>query len=685
MAKKKRGRITVLEAVDNLSHLADLDTEKKEVTEWTDPAKVEENQDAIRETFRTLTAYLQHLYQKERDELGNPQTQKGLQAMMQLAGEAVEKVDKYTKLFKGARVQEEAIPEFKQLQQFYLSRVFSRVKKKKPQEHWETEGGEKEMEEERKALKDLESVQQDHEYELFYISQEDGTPFFTPTLLRHIRMVGNFDESLISKDHEDILRRMEVILDRDLHVSAQEILQEASDLIERFFKEAFQHKDQEGPASLIKAAMSLMLAANPKNLMHNTHGKSSIDYFVDFEVYLRQALDSEDYDKWRVHSEELTPFRTICLKLAHYLCNALFLRSGARHEIMTFVKDIVENKAAELPTIWGTLSSIENALRNELRKYPSGPLMKILKVFRSDDEKKGFDPLQQSNPPGQIFNISSETTHTSIVHLPCPVHQDFIDKVFIAPEFKGYLRSLAGRKHLYINLQDRTSWKEHARSTAMEELSKKGEFTDVFKVITLPKNTDFYHQINDYAEPNDAKEFCAQCATQVLSGIDCGFYFPEGMISQKEVEALVGFVHQQFFNSPKSYSRKERLDFIEIFYFFLVLKLLDAEKPDVVSFSCKDGVDTGAAMGALFYGCARMLSSSKPWTEEDKNFFLFALFGPALLVRHRSISPQSFQRTISALDHFETALKDHRDQVLKSCAQLFPELELTHIKVTEVA
>jgi hypothetical protein len=179
MAKKKRGRITVLEAVDNLSHLADLDVEKKEETEWTDPAKLQENQDAIRETFRTLTAYLQHLYQKERDELGYPQMQKGIQAMMQLAGEAVEKVGKYTKLFKGTHAQEGAIPEFKQLQQFYLSKVFSKVKQEKGKESWEEEGTEN-LEEERKALKDLEAVQQDDEYELFFIAQEDGTPFFHP-------------------------------------------------------------------------------------------------------------------------------------------------------------------------------------------------------------------------------------------------------------------------------------------------------------------------------------------------------------------------------------------------------------------------------------------------------------------------------------------------------------------------
>ncbi len=682
MAKKKRGRITVLEAVDNLSHLADLDVEKKEETEWTDPAKVQENQDAIRETFKALTSYLQHLYQKERTELGNPQTQRAVQAMMQLAGEAVAKVGKYTKLFKGAHA--EVIPEFQQLQQFYLSKVFSSVKHQKPTESWELEGEEGELEDERQALKDLEAVQQDDEYELFYISKEDGRPFFTPQLLRHIRMVGNFDESLMSKDSEDVLRRMEVILDRDLHVSAQEILQEATDLITRFYKEALNHREQEGPASLCSAVMALMLAANPKNLKHNSYGKASVDYFIDFEKYLRNTMETPEYNQWRT-SAELTPFKTICLKLTHYLCNALFLRSGARHEIISFIRDVVENTAPELPTLWGTLSSIETALRSELRKYPNGPLMKILKIFRFGEEKKGFDPLIQHNPPSHIFNLSSETTHTSIVHLPCPIHQEMIDRVSITPEFKGYLRSLFNRKHLYINLQDRTSWKEHARSSIMEELSKQGEFTEIFHVVTLAKYTDFYHQINDYAEVLKAKDFCDLCIKQITGGTDCGFFYPEKLITPKIVEELVNFVYTQFFHQKPGLSRKERLDFIEILYFFLVLRILDSQNPDVMSFSDKDGVDAGAAMAAAFYGFSRMISTTKPWTEEDKSFFLFAFFGPALLIRHRSIAPLELQRMLSALDHFDVVMQQKRDSVLKACAALFPELPLTQIKVSEVA
>ncbi len=670
MEKKKRGRVNILEAVDNLSHLADLDVEKKE-TPWMDPAKMEENQEVIRETFRTLTAYLHHVYQKERTELKNPQTQKGLKAMMQLAGEAVEKVDKYTRLFKGTQFKGEPIPEYRQLQQFYLSKVFSKVKQIAADEPWEYEGFETGLEEERRALKDLEAVQQDHEYELFYISQEDGSTFFTPNLLRHIRMLGNFDESLSSPDREDVLKRMDVILDRDFHVSAQEILQEARDLLYPFLKEAFHHKHQEAPGAILKCCMALFLAANPKNLLHNTKGKSSADYFTDFEFYLRKAIDSDDYAQWRVQ-EKQPPFKTLCVKLIHFLSQALILRSGARHEIITFVKELIRNRFSEHENIWATLTSMEHALQHELKKYPNGPLLKILKIFRLEEEKKGFDPLVQQNPPSSIFNLASETTHATIVHLPCPTHQDFIDRATIVPEFKAYLRSLGDRKHLLVNLQDKNSWREKGRSSALENLTKEGEFAKSFQLLNLTKDSHFYHQTDEFADirgPDFLKQFVKELP-EILPAI---------------IEDLVEFVHEQFFQTRKELPRKDRLDFIEIFYFFLTLRTLDVEKADIVSFTCKDAVDTGAAMAGSFYGFARMLSTNQPWTEEDRNLFLFAFFGPALLIRHRSIDSSRFNRSISALDHFESILIENRDKLLSACAQLFPEIPLKNIKISEVS
>lgn len=686
MAKKKRKGISVLEAVDNLSNLAELDVEKKKETPWLDPKMTADNQEKIKETFQILNDYLQHLYHKQRSQLNDPNTQRGIQAMMQLADEAVDKVGKYTDIFKGAVSKEKPIPEFEQLQQFYLSKIVTKMKKEKKEEGWEKEADKLEEEAaldvERQALKDLESVRSDYEYELFYINKEDGMPFFNPNLLRHIRMVGNFDESLAPEQTENPLERMEVVLDRDFHSSAKEILKDAGPQLEEFYKEALKYKEMEAIASLNKAVMALMLAANPRNLVHNTAGKRASEYFVDFQRYLREALKTEEYRRFLTTPQEsLEPFFRSFLKIAHLLCGLLFLRVGAHGDILSFIHKLCEGKEKIMPSFWETLNGIDHAIRSDLKRVPNGPLLKILEAFREEREKEGFDPIMQNNPPSQLFAISSENMHMTFLHLPCPVHQEFIDKAEIVDEFKGFLRYMGGKKHLLVNLQDKTSWKEHNRSLRIEELPKAAEFGANLIVMTLSKNTDFYHQSQDYAALDDAKQFCKQLEEQVLSGEQCGFYIP----MELKIAPIISFIYEQCFEEKSKLSRKERLDFIEIFYFFLILRILDKEQPDSVSFTCKDAVDTGAAQSAAFYGFARMLSNDAPWSEEDKNFFLFSLYAPALLVRHRPIDSQRFLRTISALSHFEAALKLKRDKILKACANLFPDFPVQKLKVSEAA
>ncbi len=47
------------------------------------------------------------------------------------------------------------------------------------------------------------------------------------------------------------------------------------------------------------------------------------------------------------------------------------------------------------------------------------------------------------------------------------------------------------KKHLMVNLNDRTSWHEYVRSAGLENLQKNAEFSQQFFVLTLPKDTDF--------------------------------------------------------------------------------------------------------------------------------------------------------------------------------------------------
>jgi hypothetical protein len=669
MAKKNKKAPSILEAIDHLSHLAELDLKAEK-----EPG--EEQQRKIQATFETLNTYLRHLYQKERAQLAQPKTQRAIRAMMQLADEAVDKVKKYTQVFNAS------IPEYDALHQFYTSKIGSQLRK----------GTEKKLRSEESSvssaeqpvLKDLESVRHDREYEFFYIHKEDGMPFFNPDLLRHLRLVGQFDESFAHSETDNPLIRMDVVLDRDFHESAKEILKEAEGTLQEFCKEARKHKEMPFVAALNMSMMALMLAANPKNLSHQSSGKKCFHYFSDFHRFLREALKSEEYRKLRgVPAEEIEPYFRALLKTAHALCAFLFFRIGTHPEILQLIHNLTKSAEKGGVSLWKSLLEHDAALREELSKYPSGPLLKILTSFQEERDQEGFDPLLQHNAPSQLFSIASESLHTSVLHLPCPVHQEFIDKAEIAEEFKGFLRYLGEKRHLLINLQDRTSWKEHQRSVRLEELAKEAEFGRSFRTVTLPKDTAFYHQAEEYAALDDGKEFCAQLQQQVDSGSQCGFFIDADLTG--DIPKIIRFIHEHMFENKAKLSRQERLDFIEIFYFFLVLTILDKEQSDIISFTCKDGIDTGAAASSAFYGFSRMLSSSKPWSTEDKNFFLFSLYAPALLVRHRAIDVQRLHRSLSALEHFETTLQHRREKTLQACAELFPDFPIQKLKVTEAA
>ena len=433
-----------------------------------------------------------------------------------------------------------------------------------------------------------------------------------------------------------------------------------------------------------KAIMALLMAANPKNLMGNTQGKSATDYWEDFILYLRLGLETTNYEKWRdAASKNQPPIHQNCIRLIHRMCHALFLRIRARQEDLSLIHHVM-GKDLE-GAMWASLAEAEEKLVQELHNYPSGPLMKVLQMFREQKDKEGFDPILQDNMPGQIFTLTTEELHTTIIHMPVPVHQMTLDKGEITPEFRSYLHSLGERKHLYVNLQNRLSGKEQFRCKLLEEVAEKGEFSHHFYLLSLSKDSHFYHQIEEYSKLEDAKAFCKLCVEQILGGTEHGFYFPTGKTPKTWLEPLVKFIHTHFFAGLEYLNRKQRLDFIEILYFFIILHYVDHEKPDVLNFSCKDGIDTGAAAAASFYGFTRMLSSSSHWTSHDRDAFLFTLFLPALFIRHRSIETSRFQRTLSALEHFEAILKEHRDEVLKGCAKLLPEIPLKDLKISDVA
>ena len=107
MKKEVQKRITVMEAVDNLSSMVEIDQgispeqlreqalhapegdgEGKKALRWIDPKRGAVSKEEIKETLRALYDYFEELYTQKSEELQDPETQRGVQAIMLLVAEA---------------------------------------------------------------------------------------------------------------------------------------------------------------------------------------------------------------------------------------------------------------------------------------------------------------------------------------------------------------------------------------------------------------------------------------------------------------------------------------------------------------------------------------------------------------------------------------------------------------------
>ena len=109
-------------------------------------------------------------------------------------------------------------------------------------------------------------------------------------------------------------------------------------------------------------------------------------------------------------------------------------------------------------------------------------------------------------------------------------------------------------------------------------------------------------------------------------------------ISRIRRSGVLPAIHDHFFHAKATLTRRNREDFIEIFYQFLILKAIEQFSPDSISFTCKDAIDTGAAQGATFYGFLRLFNEDLS-KKEERDFLLWLLYAPALFIRERAIDP----------------------------------------------
>lgn len=702
--KKEEMTLTLMEAIETLSHIADLEIDQNlgakqpenipltgaplahYAVHWLKDRDATVTMSVIKDTFRVVHKYLQNFYQNEYSERSDAEVLERIKTIMVLVGEAAKNLDRYTALFQKVRISSVTdLKEYRQLQKFYQSHISLQVDRdalgglvlalsqRTPQENkirLVSQG----TQQANHIFIDLDSVKKDTEYELFFLRKEDGSRFFSPRLIRNIKLVSDFEGYLKDERKEDPLIILGGLPEKKALAQAKAIVHATRDHIDHYLQVAVHATENQLVRTLNNALIGLFMAANPSNILHHIAVKDCLNYFHDFQLFLRQCLTSQEYQRMVAYpSEKPHKLDSCVLKLLHSLCETIYTQLGESQELQGIVHELVQHACdglakdhkesiKESKTIAGTLGGEYAALAKLMKHHPNGPLNRILTDL-STGEYRGYDPLLQYNLPTLMYSAYVNDSKCLFARWPTPTNQEFINKVSVNEEFKAFLRACGHEqaigKCLLFNFQDRLTWKEHFRCAALEELSAREVFGEHFEVVTLTKDTEFYHQQAPYSTENHAEVFMANFREQ-LGDPSCGFFIPKKIakeLSRGFIVQAMEAVHRIFFSKKNVLTKEDRLNFIELFYLFLELKIMDCVKPDLVGFSCKDGLDITLSAGAELFVFFKLLNQER-LSEFDRENLDLMLYGPCLLDRERLLMPERFNRMLGAIKVIETV----RDQ-----------------------
>lgn len=698
----------ILEVLDNLNSIVEAESlDQLEVTEdyqfithgeenrvrelyWMQAGPNQLTLDAVRENFRSALHYLQSFYQKVKNNNLEPERFiKEMNSVMLLVGEAAAKLERFDKLF------QRKIPrleELQGLQDFYKKVVVrpaegsSTKASKSAREVLTAQSETIEVVEGAHQLDDIDLVKRDHRYELFYMYNEHGEDFYTDKLVERLKLGCDFGEYAKQPYLDDPLIRLPDLEDKCLQVLSGRIYRLARADIARFYKASAAFKDNALVRLFHTAVMALMLATNSNNLIRKFSPKGCGRYFSDFLHAVRALIIHRDYVRMlRYPVKENLPFFNELTRAVSTLLFSIYTIAPYHDEIDKEIESLVLSDtvpADEQLSLY--LKRSFERLRMRIAAHPSGPLFKTLDLLR-EEERAAYDPWMQGNIPDCEASLLLGEKEISLLRIPAPIVQKEIEQAVISEEFITFLNTCSAHVQtlLYIDFQDRTSWVEHARTRALEGLSREALFSDTLIYINLAKESDFYNQIGLYRELSDADEFLRHFFTH-LSDESTGYYFPAAIktaLLPHFIEQLLGEVHEHFFQSKARLTLKERLDLIDLVHQFVTLKIIEIVRPDFISLSSKDSLDVTAIAEIGFLALvehgksakgdkrARRSQEGQPF---DHRALRTLLFGPTLLLRERTIHPEQFARLYEVL-----SLLEQKSGYYRALATLFKPETLT--------
>lgn len=628
----------------------------------------------VRKTFRSILQHLEYSFEIIKDRKHRNKILEKIRETLSLVTKSVDRLETLASFFRLTLNLRNSI-EYKDLKNFFLKKVIRVMDSKEAEkiekivkEQWHKRIN-KRKQQEKGALDhvyvDVNALLKDKDYELFFLRKEDGKRFFHTNLIRNLLLVEGLQQS--EKMQEDMLETL-LWEDRIFRKRAENIIYFTRYHMDQFYRECLKYKYSEIVGLLNKAIMALFLSANMKNLVENASVKSCREYFSDFQTFLRQILHSKEYQKMLLYTKKSENILVhIILTLVQQFCFVLYMKGIQTFDIsskwISQIRGVQErkNKNHSKEKLWVYVEKYYGEMKKYFKNQIYTSLHRMVKMLH---QKEGlyYDPLMQGNIPMFLFTLYVEKkVQYPHIRLPSPTYQEYIHRAKVIEEFKTFIASLKKEeKFLVINFQDRTFWKEYTRCHVLEETQQKSTYAEKLVVVTLPKDTEFYYQLPPYEKSNQVKVFFNHFKEQMLDDKK-GFYFPPQLqekLFPDFIDQLLHAIHKLFFGGKNVLTKESRLQFIEIFYQFLILKILDMTSPVGWSFTCKDGIDITNVADFGFYAFLSLLNEKK-WTLEDKKWINGLLYGDALRLRERLVFAERLFRMTSCIKRIESVRSEY--------------------------
>ncbi|BAE81019.1 calcium binding EF-hand protein precursor [Chlamydia felis Fe/C-56] len=510
-----------------------------------------------------------------------------------------------------------------------------------------------EMCEEERFLNNLVEVKRDRSYELFYMSDEENKRFYTDTLIQIICKQGKVHETA----HEgDPLTKTIVWNSEELHNIASSLVFANDMPIRLFYQKALSDLETESTKKIHNAVMGLFFSRYDATVVSNNPKKDNLRYFNDFLYFLRDA--------WKTlsdHTHDQTHYRhsfTLISALSSGIFESKLAFTEAARYLYFHIHTKLHPEGEKKPLSSGHyVSEIYEELYRFLSKYPNGPLFKAIDRML-DPHSSVFDPIILGMFPGLEGTLKLGDKSINVIRSPSPITQSSILYANCNEEFIGFLNAKAnlGDTTLVLNIQNRLSRKDRARSRVLEEIL---DGIDRAHVFSFPEPEDLLNGIEKmHGEQETFLGFFSVFKEEFnKSGSSSLFSVPDVSIGKIHafIDDSLSVLKETFFSKKKILFKNDKLLLLHIISYLIVFKLIEIIDPNNLIVMSKDGLD----YASVFISGFSFFADDEFWDEHRLKLLMVKVLAPTLVARDRLV----FANYIELMSKFLNCLRKNRQNL----------------------